>query len=150
MSVWQSPWPDRVYGADTSASVLTQRERVLVEAIAARVVEMLGVGTAPRHLVDAATLAQVLGVSRDCVYDHADELGGERIGDGPRARLRFDLDTALSAWTPRSVSRESPPAQTPVDTGSSARRKRRRLGTSRELLPIRGSASGSDAGQDRP
>jgi len=51
-------------------------------------------------LVDAATLARELGVSRDYVYDHRDELGGRRIGDGERPRLRFDLGEALAARQP--------------------------------------------------
>lgn len=121
----------------------------IAEHTARRTIELLREtrSTSSPQLVDAATLARVLGVSRDCVYDHADELGGERIGSGPRGRLRFDLDTALSAWTSRYVGRDSEPAQTPVDTGTSTRRKRGRLGTSRDLLPIRGYSGASDTGE---
>jgi hypothetical protein len=64
----------------------------LVEAIARRVVELLG--ASPRRsgarLVDAATVADSLGVERDWVYAHADQLGAVRLG-GPKGRLRFDL-----------------------------------------------------------
>jgi hypothetical protein len=49
------------------------------------------------RLVDSRTVADTLGVSRDCVYSHATELGGQRIGGGPRGRLRFDLGYALAA-----------------------------------------------------
>lgn len=131
--------------------VLLDRETIdaIAEQAARRTVELLRETrpSDPHRLVDATTVAQVLGVSRDCVYDHADELGGERIGSGPRGRLRFDLDTALSAWTSRYVGRDSEPAQTPVDTGTSTRRKRGRLGTSRDLLPIRGYSGASDTGE---
>jgi hypothetical protein len=49
------------------------------------------------QLVDAATLAHLLGVSRSWVYDHADTLAAVRIGDGERPRLRFDVELARSA-----------------------------------------------------
>jgi hypothetical protein len=43
-------------------------------------------------LVDARDLADELGVARDWVYANAERLGGVRLGDGPRARLRFDAE----------------------------------------------------------
>jgi len=61
-----------------------------VAAIAERVVELLreeGVGPDP---IDAAEVARRLGVSRDYVYEHAEELGAIRLGEGSRGRLRFD------------------------------------------------------------
>lgn len=48
-------------------------------------------------LVDAATLAAEWNVSRDWVYEHADELGALRLGNGPKARLRFDPIAARAA-----------------------------------------------------
>jgi len=56
-------------------------------------------------LVDAATLAGLLGVSRAYVYEHATDLGALRLGDGPRARLRFDPDRARAGL----VGTPSPP-----------------------------------------
>jgi len=47
-------------------------------------------------LVDAATLARALGMSRSLVYARASELGGRRIG-GDRGRLRFDIGEARAA-----------------------------------------------------
>jgi hypothetical protein len=62
-----------------------------IERVAARVVELLQEDTtSAARYVDAAFLAQKLGVDRDWVYAHARELGGVRLG-GPRGRLRFDL-----------------------------------------------------------
>lgn len=90
-------------------------------------------------LVDAATVAQKLGVSRDCVYSHADELGGRRLGDGPRGRLRFDLEQAFAAWTTRSTDSTSQPAKTTASTTPSRPRRRRRTDSTPDLLPIRGS-----------
>lgn len=64
-----------------------------IEAVAARVVELLlREGAAPGRYVDAATLASTLGVERDWVYARAAQLGAVRLGDGPKARLRFDLE----------------------------------------------------------
>jgi hypothetical protein len=44
------------------------------------------------RLLTADELAIVLGVDRGYVYEHAVELGAWRLGSGPRARLRFDLE----------------------------------------------------------
>jgi hypothetical protein len=129
--------------------LLTPRETLLVDALAERVVKLLRAEQTHDGLVDATTAARALGISRDCVYRHAAELGGRRIGDGPRGRLRFDLDRALAAWTARSTSKESHARQTPVAAAESQRRSRRPLGSNAELLPIRGSVSGSDARQER-
>jgi hypothetical protein len=99
----------------------------LAEAIAHRVVELLRAEEAeerPARLVDAATLARELGVEREWVYAHAEQLGAVRLG-GPNGRLRFDrrevgkrLDGAdVAAWRP---SRRRPRRHRPI-TGSRAR-----------------------------
>jgi hypothetical protein len=63
-----------------------------IEQIARRVAELIGstqAHPAPRY-VDAADLAQILGVDREWVYAHARRLGAMRLS-GPGGRLRFDL-----------------------------------------------------------
>ena len=65
---------------------------------------------APDDLLTAGELAQRLGVSRAYVYDHADDLGAIRLGDGPKARLRFPPDTANA----REPSERPQPAETPA------------------------------------
>jgi hypothetical protein len=85
-----------VRGAAISA--LTPRERVLVDAIAERVSDLLRSEPPFSRLVDAATLADVLGVDRSYVYAHADELGTVRLGGGSKPRLRFDLEASLEAF----------------------------------------------------
>jgi hypothetical protein len=125
----------------------------IAEQAALRTVELIreaGIAGLDRQLVDAKTLARALGVSRDCVYAHAAELGGERVGGGPRGRLRFDLDQALAAWTSRSVSKESERTESPVSAGRSTRRRPRRLGSGVELLPIRGSEAPARDSQEHP
>jgi hypothetical protein len=119
------------------------------ELVADRVAGRLHAEPGRRRLVDAAAVADTLGVSRGCVYAHADELGGKHIGNGPRGRLRFDLDKALAAWTSRSTSKESQQAKKPTTTGNSPRRRRQGMGSSVELLPIRGSTVPPNVGRER-
>jgi hypothetical protein len=78
----------------------------------------------------------VLGVARSFVYAHAAELGGYRLGTGPRARLRFDLEDVRRRISCRG-SRESGSADSAPEAASRPRR-RLRTGTNVELLPIRG------------
>jgi len=124
----------------------------MAQRIAARVLELLAEGLADllaatpttttpapaTRLVDAATVARELAVSRSFVYEHAAELGAERIGEGQRPRLRFDLDRARAAWNARQSNERSPVARSPMPTGSVTRQRRARSGTEPHLLPIRG------------
>lgn len=88
-------------------------------------------------LVEASVVAEHLSVTRGYVYAHADELGARRLGSGPRARLRFSLaeiDERLSTCTAGRGSGSLEPAP----QAASRPRRRRPMGTSAELLPIRG------------
>jgi hypothetical protein len=63
-----------------------------IEAIAERVAAKLRHGpSAAARYGDAQTVAARFGLSVDYVYAHARELGVIRLGEGPRARLRFDI-----------------------------------------------------------
>jgi hypothetical protein len=86
---------------------------------------------APR-LVDAQALADLLGVSRDCIYRHADELGGQRFADGPRGRLRFDPTVALERWQAKPAD-----PKLPIDRKVS-RYRDNKPSSSIPLLAIRG------------
>ncbi|MGA8720316.1 MAG: hypothetical protein WB557_20070 [Solirubrobacteraceae bacterium] len=76
-------------------AVIEEIAERLSGAIVARVVEVLreeGLSPRPSEAtawLHAQEVAQRLGVSREWVYEHADELGALRIGSGPRPRLRF-------------------------------------------------------------
>jgi hypothetical protein len=90
-----------------------------IEAVAARVVALLRDETqGRRRYVDAATLARILGVRRGWVYSRARELGGVRLGDGPRAPLRFDIERV------RAAPGEADPGE-PLPHDSRRRRRRR-------------------------
>lgn len=77
----------------------------IAEATARRVAEIVGAPTKNTFaFIGARELACELGVSLDYIYSHAVELGGMRLGSGPRARIRFDLDRARRALeTPSRV-----------------------------------------------
>jgi hypothetical protein len=85
------------------------------------------------RLVDAATLARELNVSRAYVYEHANELGMVRLGGGPKPRLRFDVEKArgLLPETESALSTDNKPKPRP----------QRRSSTSPvPLLPVAGNA----------
>jgi hypothetical protein len=110
-----------------------------IEQLAQRVAELVSdrVAAGP-PLVDAETLARFLNVERSYVYEHAAELGGVRLGDGPRARLRFDAVEAKRGLT-CSMGRGSASSDSRVVEPIRKRRRSHPLGTSGPLLPIRGS-----------
>lgn len=100
-----------------------------IEQIAHRVAELVvPADRAADQYVDAATLANELGVDRDWVYAHARQLGAIRLG-GPRGRLRFDRRKALQA-----LADDSP--GTPAESRRPAHRGRsRRPAKPPDLIP---------------
>jgi hypothetical protein len=71
------------------------------------------------------------------VYEHAYELQPLRLGTGPKARLRFDLERVLETLS-CSTSRGSLPSEPPASVPKRSRRRPPGMGTTVELLPIRG------------
>lgn len=71
----------------------------LAEVVAERVVEMLEQRDRRRvaGLATAAEVAEQLHVRKSWVYANQHRLGVIRLGDGPKARLRFDLEQATRA-----------------------------------------------------
>ncbi len=57
-------------------------------------------------------LAHHLKLNPAWVYEHAEELGAIRTGDGPKARIRFDLYTATEAL--KRHQKQAPPTATPT------------------------------------
>jgi hypothetical protein len=102
--------------------------RTVAEAVAQRVLELVDERQAS-ELVDAAELARALGVDREWVYEHSNQLGAIRFGAGPRPRLRFELARAVAAFRDLSAERRVVPppagAQTPVPRPRRSRERRR-------------------------
>jgi predicted DNA-binding transcriptional regulator AlpA len=120
---------------DTMTALGIRLDPGSVEAVARRVVELLGGEAA---LLDATSVAQRLGRSREWVYRHADELGAVRLGDGDRPRLGFAPAKVAEYLDACKSSR-----RTPDPSNRAAMRKARGtpggvIGQGADLLPIRG------------
>jgi hypothetical protein len=89
------------------------------------------------RLLTVAELAEWLAVERSYVYEHAAELGALRLGTGPRARLRFDLEEVRARLT-CPAGRGSQEPETPVGMPKRRPRRRRRMGTTVRSVPIQG------------
>lgn len=109
----------------------------LADAVAKRVVELLERRPAIPSWLTADEVARLLAVDRAFVYEHAVELGGRRLGDGPKARLRFrleDVEAALPCLSSRGSQEPAIRAHKPIKR----HRRTARTGTGTVLLPIRG------------
>ena len=95
----------------------------------------------PMAWVDAAVVANHLGVDVSYVYEHAGELGARRLGNGPKPRLRFRLDLVDHALLPTASGHND---ANPL-VGRTQRPGRRHAASSRSvpLLPIRPRRTGS-------
>src|SRR4051794_20809639 len=93
-----------------------------VDAIARRVAELVREEASASQLrfLTAAQVAKRFNVTRDWVYAHADDLGAIRLGEGPRARFRFDPTQTIAAMASRSDGERSDAS------GPAPRRARRR------------------------
>lgn len=84
-----------------------------IEAIADRVVAKLGQPV--DGLVGVREVAQALGMSPGWVYRNADQLGAQRLGEGRKRTLRFDLARTVERTAglgPTTASRSAvPPAR---------------------------------------
>jgi excisionase family DNA binding protein len=109
----------------------------IADAVADRLLDRLAGQPLPTgQLLTASEAAERLGVSKDYIYAHADDLGALRIGDGPdkRPRLRFsaaDLDSACSE------SKRSQPAASRTPKRKTPRHRPQGVGQKPDLLPIR-------------
>jgi hypothetical protein len=68
-----------------------------IEAVGEHIAELVASARPKVGLIDARELAEELGVARDWVYANAERLGGVRLGNGPRARMCFDVEVARQA-----------------------------------------------------
>jgi hypothetical protein len=126
-------------GTDAVVAVMLSDEQlaVLADRCAEHFANLVRADLSRRRFVNPAELAAVLGVERETIYRHAEQLGGVQLG-GPGGRWRFDLDRALPAATAFYPRKGSSPAETAVAAGRSRPRGREVKAARRDLLPIRG------------
>lgn len=122
--------------AGTAADVRLDRDDI--EAIADRVVERLADGDRRGVSVGLATAADVAeryGVTPSWVYANKKRLGAVKLGEGPKARLRFDLERVEHELRPQT--RHQPP---PSRRGKRGRPRKTMLPPGVELLQGRSSS----------
>lgn len=98
----------------------------------------------PTGMLTVSELAQHLHLNRAWVYEHADELGAIRLGDGPKARLRFDLHTAKTALgrhqagpAPAGAKTRRPTRPSATDEAQLLKVRHRDIRRTRSCLPAR-------------
>ena len=94
-----------------------------IRAIAHEVARVLG-RAGGDGLLTANEVATTFNVARSWVYEHAEELGVIRLGDGPRPRLRFDPAVVAQRLQARPTAAAKQPPSNQLNGGVS-------------LLPIR-------------
>jgi hypothetical protein len=94
----------------------------IADTIAQKALAVVSARSTTFGLVDARELAHELGVSVDYVYAHSRELGAMRLGSGPKARIRFDLDGARRALEARAQQSTRQRRRSPWPAGVNARR----------------------------
>jgi hypothetical protein len=111
-----------------------------VDAIARRVLELAAESRASEvsrrpQLLTVADVAARLRVGPKWVYAHQRELGAIRLGDGPKARLRFDAQVIEARLEQRDDTAATAVNQATKPQARSTSRPRRRHLISRPLPP---------------
>ena len=124
------PTPTRRHGLAAARRIAVELTPQAVEQIASRVAQLLhhqpptqtASPAANAGWMTAKELAQHLKLNPAWVYEHANELGAIRTGNGPKARIRFDLHTATQALKQHQRQTTPAPATPPRRTPSRAPR----------------------------
>ena len=96
---------------DRVVKLLADRSGPLIaEYLAPLVAKEIIERTSPGRVVRSAgeVVQGTFGVGADYVYDHDAELGAQRLGDGPKPRLRFDSERvrAFAEFGSRRIPRD--------------------------------------------
>lgn len=86
---------------DLSAEQVADLRRQLNEKSSIRMDEL---PPASNGLIDANSAAKMLGVGAEYIREHAEELGGVKLGAGQKARWRFDPAKLKSTNAPHVES----------------------------------------------
>jgi hypothetical protein len=133
-----SPGSPRPRDLDWLAERIAQRTAVLV----LDELDERGTPQPPAACSTPREVADHLRMDVDWVTSHGYELGGFRLGDGPKARWRFPsldrVDELLRDATGCSAGRESGSAEPRSATSVASKRRRCVSGTRAPLLPIAG------------
>jgi hypothetical protein len=86
-------------------------------------------------LLTVAEVAERLKMTPKWVYVHQRRLGVIKLGDGPKARLRFDPRIVEAQLKPEERPSGEAANRVPVPTGTEERRKGRRRLRSRPVPP---------------
>ena len=100
-----APAPERLDVNGLGASDAPWLHPVVIDAVARRMLELVresgtATGVDPPDLLTVAEVADRLKMTPKWVYAHQRRLGVIKLGDGPKARLRFDpriVDAQLRA-----------------------------------------------------
>jgi len=94
-------------------------------------------GAAANRMLTAREVGERYAIDVQWVREHATELGVVRLGQGPKAPLRFDPDAVTahlaSCSTGRRAKEGGPPAREPIQR----KPRHRPLGSGSQLLPVR-------------
>src|SRR4051812_44292192 len=121
---------DWVEDSPNESGAAVRLDQASIDAIARHVAEILRgelLAEASKPWT-AAEVATRFGVSRSWVYENAERLGAMRLGNGTRARLRFDPGRVREALEGDRRPRGAPRAP----------RSSHRWVADRDLIPIRG------------
>ncbi len=124
-------------GKETTRSDVRAFAEAVAHVLAERGLVVSAAPASPVRVLDAAQVAHLLGRDRHWVYDHAGELGAFRYGNGPRARLGFDL-VAVERWKREREIRGS----TPQASNGRGRSRRRPAGAA-DVIPRQASGRGA-------
>jgi hypothetical protein len=85
---------------------------------------------APRY-AKTSQMCRELGFERTWAYGHRAQLGARVMGDGPKARMRFDMEVARAFWASLSLTEAVAPAKTKQQRRSRSKSRAQVGGTTR-------------------
>jgi hypothetical protein len=117
--------PDR----DRSAGDVRAIAEAIADVLAERGLVVYAGPSASARVLSACEVSKLLGRSAPWVYAHATELGAIRMGNGPKARIGFDLAN-IEQWKRDNQIRPPQPRKPP-----NRRRRRNTVSHTTNLIP---------------